>query len=222
MAGANIGKNKDSQDAVADYATGLRAVYPLADYVTVNISSPNTQGLRALQEKTALNELLHALVEVRASCIGEYGRSVPLLLKVAPDLDAQAIDDIVSVVLEQGIDGLIVSNTTISRPESLKSVHKKEQGGLSGAPLTAMSTSVLSTFYDLTQGRVPLVGVGGVSSARDAYAKIRAGASLVQLYTGLVYEGFRLVQRINDGLVDLLARDGFSNISQAIGADHRR
>jgi dihydroorotate dehydrogenase len=222
VAGANIGKNKDSQDAVADYATGLRAVYPLADYVTVNISSPNTQGLRALQEKNALNELLHALVEVRASCIGEYGRSVPLLLKVAPDLDAQAIDDVVSVVLEQGIDGLIVSNTTISRPESLKNMHKKEQGGLSGAPLMAMSTSVLSIFYNLTQGRVPLVGVGGVSSARDAYAKIRAGASLVQLYTGLVYEGFRLVQRINDGLVDLLARDGFSNISQAVGADHRR
>ncbi|MDG1286887.1 MAG: quinone-dependent dihydroorotate dehydrogenase [Rickettsiales bacterium] len=208
--GANIGKNKDQIDAAADYVRGLEAVSSLADYVTVNISSPNTQGLRDLQEKDALGQLLAALMEKRTK---------PILLKVAPDLDEEQITRIAEVVLEQKVDGLIVSNTTLDRPESLKSIHRPESGGLSGKPVFTKSNRTLKLFAQQINGKIPLVGVGGIASGSDAYAKIRAGASLVQLYTALVYQGPGLVARINRELLQLLAQDGFNHISEAIGAD---
>jgi dihydroorotate dehydrogenase len=203
---------------VADYVTGLRAVYPYADYITVNISSPNTQGLRDLQHHDALRGLLGALQAEANNAAEALGRKVPLLLKVAPDLSAEERADVAKAVLFYAMDGLIVSNTTLSR-EGLRSAHKTEAGGLSGAPLFERSTAVLADFYRLTEGRIPLIGVGGVDSAAAAYRKIRAGASLVQLYTALVYEGFGLVNEITLGLADLLAKDGFSHISEAVGRD---
>jgi dihydroorotate dehydrogenase len=217
IVGANIGKNRDSADAVADYALMARRVAPLADYITVNVSSPNTQGLRDLQHKEALRALLGAVLQARDE--GAGGRRVPLLLKIAPDLDEGACEDIAQVALDADIDGLIVSNTTVSRPESLRGAHRAQGGGLSGAPLMAPSTAVLARMHTLTQGRLPLIGVGGVGSAEDAYAKIRAGASLVQLYTALVYQGFGLVPCVQRGLAALLARDGFSSVADAVGVD---
>ena len=208
--GANIGKNKDQKDAIADYVKGLEAVSPLADYVTVNISSPNTAGLRDLQEKNALRELLSALMERRTK---------PILLKVAPDLDKSQIEQLAETVLDQKIDGLIVSNTTLDRPDSLQSIHKPESGGLSGKPVFAKSTEVLRQFARIIDGKIPLIGVGGIHNGTDAYAKIKAGASLVQLYTALIYQGPALVTRINRELVELLAQDGFNHISEAIGVE---
>jgi dihydroorotate dehydrogenase len=219
IAGANIGKNKESLDAVADYVTGLHAVYAHADYVTVNISSPNTQGLRDLQQREQLNILLKSLQDARKDCAQKNNRDVPMLLKVAPDLDLPAMEDIAEAVLAHGVDGIIVSNTTITRPEQLQSRHRHETGGLSGAPLFALSTECLRQFYKLTGGKIILVGAGGVSSAADAYAKIRAGATLVQFYTALVYQGFGVVCRIQAGLAELLEKDGFSSVRQAVGID---
>lgn len=221
ITGANIGKNKMSEDAVADYVTGLNVVYPYADYITVNISSPNTQGLRDLQQKDALVQLLGALKAAREVCRQMHGRNVPIALKVAPDLDHKQREDIVEAVLAHQIDAIIVSNTTTQRPASLKSVHRHEQGGLSGKPLLAIADENLRAFYTLTGGNIPLIGVGGIASAEDAYRKIRSGATLVQLYTALVYQGFSLVGRINDGLAGLFARDGLSRVSDATGADVR-
>lgn len=215
--GANIGKNKDTEHAVDDYLTCLEAVAPLADYVTINISSPNTAGLRDLQGKYVLEKLLTALIAKRDS----LPRRVPLLLKIAPDLLPQDKEDIAEVALEKGIDGLIISNTTIARPLTLQSRWRSEKGGLSGKPLFAPSTQVLAELYSLTQGKIPLIGVGGIGSGAEAYAKIRAGASLVQLYSALVYQGFGLVTRINRELAELLARDGFGSISEAVGTDTR-
>lgn len=219
IVGANIGKNKDSADAVADYVCGLEAVYPYADYVTINISSPNTPGLRALQQKESLNTLLAALMEKRDLLSLAHGRRLPLMLKVAPDLGASQKEDIATSVMAHRLDGLIISNTTIARPPSLKSPLASQQGGLSGGPLFAFSTETLKDFYRLTQGKIPLIGVGGISSAEDAYQKVRAGASLVQLYTALIYQGFGLVRNIQLGLVRLLQQDGFTHIHQAVGAD---
>jgi dihydroorotate dehydrogenase len=221
IAGANIGKNKDQTDAVADYVRGLEAVYALADYVTINISSPNTQGLRDLQHEEALGALLGALRAKAAELHASTGKHTPLLLKIAPDIDADARAAIASVISTHPIDALIVSNTTISRPEHLQSPHRAQTGGLSGAPLMALSTQVLADMYRLTKGSLPLIGVGGIASPADAYAKIRAGASLVQLYSALAYQGFALVRRMVDELPALLARDGFTHIREAIGADAR-
>lgn len=214
IAGANIGKNRDQEDAVADYTALLATLGPHADYITVNISSPNTQGLRDLQSRVAMEALLAALNETRA----RLSRRVPLLVKLAPDLDEAALVEAAQVALAQGIDGLILTNTTIARPP-LKSRHRNETGGLSGRPLFASSTAALATVYRATGGALPLVGAGGVSSGADAYAKIRAGATLVQLYTALVYQGFGLVRRINDELAALLARDGFASVGEAVGVD---
>jgi dihydroorotate dehydrogenase len=222
IVGANIGKNKQAEDAVADYVSGLTRLYPYADYITINISSPNTQGLRALQKREQLTQLLSTLVATRSALCDQHKKRVPLLLKIAPDLDDADLEDIAEVALVQKIDGLIISNTTIKRPRTLKSGLHGEQGGLSGAPLFAVSTEVLARMYVLTKGAIPLVGVGGISSAEDAYKKIRAGASLVQIYTALVYRGFGLVREIVEGLPPLLAKDGFNNIHDAIGADHQR
>jgi dihydroorotate dehydrogenase len=217
--GVNLGKNKTSDDAVADYVAGVRAFADQADYLVVNVSSPNTPGLRALQGRDQLAQLLDAVLVARAEAVPD--NPPPLLLKVAPDLTEDDKRDIAEVALEKNIDGLIATNTTIDRPPGLQGRDRVEEGGLSGAPLFAPSTRVLSDFYALTEGRVLLVGVGGVSSGADAYAKIRAGASLVQLYTALVYEGPGLIRRINRDLAALLERDGFANVSDAVGADHR-
>ncbi len=211
--GVNIGANKDSEDRIADYVRGMERLAPLADYVTVNISSPNTPGLRALQDKAALVELL-----VRVKAAAPEGK--PVFLKVAPDLEPADIDDIVEAVIANRIDALIVSNTTISRP-ALASRHGIESGGLSGAPLRDLAQQRLRDFRKASGGVVPLIGVGGIASAEDAYARIRAGASLVQLYSALVYEGPMLARRINAGLAALLERDGFANVAEAVGVDSR-
>jgi dihydroorotate dehydrogenase len=215
IVGANLGKNKDSADAVADYVAGVERLGPLSDYLVINISSPNTPGLRALQGKEPLKALIDGVAKVL------NGR--PLLLKIAPDLTAEDRADIAEVALASPLSGLIVSNTTIERPASLRSTNAKETGGLSGQPLFQPSTEVLSDMYRLTGGKLPLVGVGGIGSAAQAYAKIRAGASLLQLYSALVYRGPALVGEINRGLAKLLRQDGFASLSEAIGADaHHR
>lgn len=217
--GVNLGKNKDSADAAADYALGVHHLGRFADYLVVNVSSPNTPGLRALQGRAALAALLEAVKAARArACAPPLP---PLLVKIAPDLTDEDKRDIAAVAEEAGIDGLIVSNTTIARPATLKSAHRAEAGGLSGAPLFQPSTALLAEMFRLTGGRLALVGVGGVASGADAYAKIRAGAALVQLYTALVYEGPGLVGRIKRELAGLLRRDGFASLTDAVGADHR-
>lgn len=218
IVGLNIGKNKSTANALDDYLLLLERVYDAADYITVNISSPNTQGLRDLQEKSVLEVLLKTLLKKREE-LAAAGRKVPLLLKVAPDLTEEECADISEIGSSLSLDGLIVGNTTISRTEGLISANGRETGGLSGRPLFARSTNILKKFYRLTGGKIPLVGVGGISSGEDAYAKIRAGASLVQLYSALIYEGLGLVNRINDDLVRLLQRDGLTNIQEAIGVD---
>jgi len=216
ITGINIGANKDSADRVADYALCFDRLAGLGDYVTANVSSPNTPGLRGLQNRDELERLLGALTEARQ----KKNARIPILLKIAPDLDATALDDIAAVVLASGIEGMIVTNTTIARP-ALSSRHAGEQGGLSGRPLFAPSTEILRQMRQRVGTRIVLVGVGGVSSGADAYAKIRAGASLVQLYTALVYEGPGLVARIKRELLALLAQEGFSSVAAAVGADAR-
>jgi dihydroorotate dehydrogenase len=211
LVGINLGANKDSADRIGDYVQAFNRLSPLADYVTVNVSSPNTPGLRGLQNKDDLTRLLAALTSARKT-------RVPLLLKIAPDLDPQALDDIAAVVRASFIDGLIVSNTTIARP-TLKSIHANETGGLSGTPLLAPSTEILRQMRQRLGNAVTLVGVGGIASGEDAYTKIRAGASLVQLYTALVYQGPGLVNRIKRELLELLARDGFASVADAVGKD---
>lgn len=209
--GINIGANKDSADRVADYVIGVRNMEALADYLTVNISSPNTPGLRALQDKAALDDLLAQVMAART-------RDTPVFLKVAPDLQPADIDDIVGVAMARGIAALIVSNTTISRP-ALVSRHAGEAGGLSGAPLRDMAQQRIIDFRKASGGQMPLIGVGGIASAQDAYARIRAGASLVQIYSALVYQGPGLARKINKQLARLLQADGFANITEAIGVD---
>jgi dihydroorotate dehydrogenase len=216
IVGVNLGKNRDSSDAAADYELGIRRTARLADYFAINISSPNTPGLRELQRRASLEALLRPLLRAR----DESAPSVPLLVKIAPDLTTSERKEIASVALDAGIDGLIVSNTTLDRPVGLVSGHAPEAGGLSGRPLFASSTALLGDMYRLTQGRLPLIGVGGIVNAGDAYAKIRAGACLVQLYTGLVFAGPRLVSRIKRELAELLRRDGFASITEAAGAAH--
>jgi dihydroorotate dehydrogenase len=209
--GVNVGANKDSLDRIADYAVGVARMAALASYITINISSPNTPGLRALQDEGALSELIDA---VRAA-VPENGP--PLFLKLAPDLELSDIDVIVRLAMGK-MAALIVSNTTVSRP-SLRSKYAQESGGLSGAPLKALAQQRLVDFRRASGGAIPLIGVGGIASAEDAYARIRAGASLVQVYSALVYEGPGLARRINKGLVMLLKRDGFANVADAVGVD---
>ena len=211
IVGVNIGANKDSADRIADYAEGVKLLSPVADYLTVNISSPNTPGLRNLQAGGELVELLAAVREARTP-------GIPLFLKVAPDLESGDHGRIVRAAIDSGIDALIVSNTTISRPP-LRSQHAGESGGLSGAPLTDLSMQRLRDFRRILGNRLPLIGVGGIATAEQAYARLRAGASLIQLYSALVYEGPYLPKRINAGLKRLMARDGFTHIGQVIGID---
>jgi dihydroorotate dehydrogenase len=213
IVGANIGANKDAVDRMADYVTGLERLWPLADYFTVNVSSPNTPGLRALQTREALAELLGRLAETREALPGHR----PVFLKVAPDLEDGEVEAIADTVAENGFDGVIVSNTTITRPEGLRSAQAGEMGGLSGAPLAGLSTVVLARFHIAARGRFVLIGAGGVASGGEAYAKIRAGARAVQLYSALVYEGPGLVGRIARDLAARLRADGFSSVAEAVG-----
>ncbi|CAN7199515.1 quinone-dependent dihydroorotate dehydrogenase [Phenylobacterium sp. LjRoot219] len=214
VVGANIGANKDSDDRVGDYVEGLKRLWGLASYFTINISSPNTPGLRALQTKAALQELLGRLAETR-DALPAQGR-VAMFLKVAPDLEEGEVEAIVETVMANGLAGIIVSNTTISRP-ALKSGFREEAGGLSGAPLKTLSTQKLGEFAQAAAGRLVLIGAGGVASGADAYAKIRAGAAAVQLYSALVYEGPGLVTRIKRELAECLRRDGFASVQEAVG-----
>ncbi|MEO8546791.1 MAG: quinone-dependent dihydroorotate dehydrogenase [Sphingomicrobium sp.] len=210
IVGVNIGANKDSSDRVADYAAGVRTMAPVADYLAVNISSPNTPGLRALQDEGALDELLAA--------VGEARTGKPIFLKVAPDLNQGDPERIVRAAIDHGIDALIVANTTVSRPP-LTSRHAAESGGLSGQPLKPLALDALRRFRSASGGEIPLIGVGGISSADDAWERIRAGASLVQLYTAMVFEGPGIARRIAAGLARHLDRAGFASIAEAVGSE---
>lgn len=210
--GINIGANKDSADRIDDYARMTRIMAPLATYLAVNISSPNTPGLRALQDEGALTALLDAVLEQRGA------GGPPIFLKVAPDLECADIDAIARIALDKGLGALIVSNTTIDRPP-LKSAHAAEAGGLSGAPLKDKALQRVRDFRSATGGAVPLVGVGGIATSMDAWARIRAGASLVQLYSAMVYKGPGIARHITSGLEYLMQRDGFASITEAVGSE---
>jgi len=214
IVGVNLGANKDSADRIEDFVTGVRRLEGLVDFYTVNISSPNTPGLRALQDKAALVDLLSRVIAARDA----LKVKAPVFLKVAPDLADADKADIAAAVVERGIDALIVSNTTIARPDSLRGERRREKGGLSGRPLFLPSTILLKEFRQALGTHVPLIGVGGVSSLDDAYVKIRAGASLVQLYTALIYKGPGLVADIVEGLPARLKADGFRSVAEAVGA----
>jgi dihydroorotate dehydrogenase len=206
--GVNVGANKDSADRIADYVAGVRAMSPVAHYLTINISSPNTPGLRGMQDEGVLDELLAAIQEARSG--------KPIFLKVAPDLSPGDPERIVRAAIDHKIDAIIVANTTVSRPP-LRSRHASEAGGLSGEPLKALALDALRQFRRASGGDIPLIGVGGIANADDAWERIRAGASLVQLYSAMVYEGPGIARRIASGLAKRLKREGFGNIAEAVG-----
>jgi dihydroorotate dehydrogenase len=208
--GVNLGANKESKDRIADYVAGIRSMSPVARYVTINISSPNTPGLRDLQDQGALDDLLGAVQEARTTR--------PIFLKVAPDFVEGDPERIVKAAIDHKVDALIVSNTTVSRP-TLKSRYAGESGGLSGAPLKALALESLRRFRRASGGEIPLIGVGGIANADDAWERIRAGASLVQLYTAMVYEGPSIARRIAGGLAERVEREGMRNIAEAVGSE---
>lgn len=218
LVGANLGANKDSDDRAGDYVTGLTRLWGLADYFTINISSPNTPGLRELQGADEMEDLLGRLSDTRAALTGD-GPSVPMFLKVAPDVALSQIERIVEQARSYGMNAIIVSNTTLDRPDTLQSAHSGEGGGLSGQPLFDKSTEILREFADAANGSIDLIGVGGIGSGEQAYAKIKAGAKAVQLYSALVYHGPQLVAQICADLEARVKADGFKNISQAVGSD---
>ncbi len=217
IVGVNLGANKDSDDRIADYALGAAVFNKLASYITVNISSPNTPGLRALQSKGELETLIGRVREAIDGSAEEDGRRAPLVLKIAPDLVQDELDDIAAVCLKMRVDAIIVSNTTISRPP-LKSRYRNETGGLSGAPLFRLSTVQLARMHAATNGKLPLIGAGGISGAEDAWQKLRAGASLLQLYSALIYQGPQLIADTLQGLTDRLDEHGFSALHQVTGS----
>lgn len=217
VVGVNLGANKDTEDKAADYIACLTRFHADVAFATINVSSPNTERLRDLQGKAALSSLLTRVLDARDA----LPRRVPVFLKIAPDLTAAEIADIASVCLDLGIDAIVATNTTLAR-DGLTSRHASESGGLSGRPLFEHSTRVLAQLYRETGGQIPLIGVGGIASAKDAYAKIRAGASLVQLYTAMVYQGVSLGARIASGLDEMLARDGAASVRDVTGADAAR
>ena len=221
IVGANVGKNRETEDAASDYVAGIEAVCGFADYLVCNVSSPNTPGLRSLQARGAIAGLLARVMAARQRHAGKGARLPPLLAKVGPDLDDTQLRDIAEVALASGVDGLIVGNTTVARPPGLRSRHAAETGGLSGKPLMAPSTACLAQMYRLTGGRIPIIGCGGIASGADAYAKIRAGASLVQLYSALVFYGPGLVAEIKRELAARLRADRYASLAEAVGADHR-
>jgi dihydroorotate dehydrogenase len=210
VVGANLGANKDAEDRIADYETGLHRLGGRADYLTVNVSSPNTPGLSGLQTVEALEPLLARIKAARPV-------DRPVFLKIAPDLSGEDIGRIVEASLSHGLDGLIVSNTTLDRPDTLKSTHAGEAGGLSGAPLKARAARALAAAAEASAGRLPLIAVGGISDGAEAYARIRAGASAIQLYSALIFEGPGLVRRIKADLAARLRADGFSTVREAVG-----
>lgn len=216
IVGVNLGKNKDTEDAAADYEIGARTFGPLADFLVVNVSSPNTPGLRALQGPEPLRDLL---VRTKAALneATQGGHTPPLVLKIAPDLTDEDKADIAHVCMDVGVDGLIVTNTTLARPETLTSVHKGESGGLSGRPLYEASTRVLGEMYAETKGKMVLIGVGGIEDGMGAYKKILAGASLVELYSAMVYQGPALAARVNRELAEILKAEGFASVLHAVG-----
>lgn len=219
--GINLGKNKTSSDAVGDYVSGVQKFGALADYLVINISSPNTPGLRAMQGRQQLKELVEKVVSERNNLPPQ--RRPPILVKIAPDLTEQDKIDIAAVVgtKQSGIDGLIVSNTTVGRPDSLKGPKKSEIGGLSGTPLKEKATMTIRDMYRLTYGRLPIIGVGGIGDGEDAYEKIKAGASLIQIYTAFSYHGPTLIPKIKKQLADLVIKDGYQNVSEAVGVDFK-
>jgi dihydroorotate dehydrogenase len=214
MVGVNIGAGRDSKDRIGDYVSGIRHLAEVASYFTINISSPNTPGLRDLQAPEALDALLKAAQQARAAT----RRKPPLLVKLAPDLADGDLPEVVRVILSHGIDGIVVSNTTLAREGLSDRAFAKEVGGLSGRPLFARATRMLARVYQLTQGKLPLVGVGGIDSGETALAKIEAGASLLQLYTGLVFEGPALIGRIKQALIAAMAQRGAQSLKPLIGA----
>ena len=220
IVGVNVGANRDSDDRVADYVAGIETFAPLASYLVVNVSSPNTPGLRDLQAAAALDDLLARAIEARDRA-AEGSRRAPLLLKISPDLSLVELDELIAIARKRGVDGLIVSNTTVTRPAMLRDSSAREQGGLSGRPLFSLSTWMLAETYRRVEHDIPLIGVGGVDSAEAAWTKILAGASLVQLYTGMIFHGFGLVGKIKNGLAERLHRAGYISIVDAIGAEAR-
>jgi dihydroorotate dehydrogenase len=222
--GVNLGKNKDSPlDSVQDYVDGVVKFGGIADYLVINISSPNTSGLRSLQERDHMMKLIKDVINARNNLTNSAGlKGPPVVIKIAPDLTKEDKADIAKAVMTSDlkIDGLIVSNTTVTRPETLKNSSKSETGGLSGAPLKDLSRQAIFDMYKLTKGEIPIIGVGGVSSGQDAYDKITAGASLIQLYTSFVYIGPPVAAKINNELEQLLKKNGFSNIKEAVGSAH--
>lgn len=217
--GINVGANKDSEDRIADYAAGVETFLPYASYLTINVSSPNTPGLRDLQSAEALNALIERTLEARERAVRKGQERKPVLLKIAPDVSLSGLDDIVQVARKQAIDGMIVSNTTITRPVSLRERNASEQGGLSGRPLFNLSTRMLAETYLRAEQAFPIIGVGGVDSAETAWRKIRAGATLVQLYTGMVYKGFGIAREIKSGLSRFLDRGKHRSIQDVVGVD---
>lgn len=222
IVGANVGKNKDTVDGAADYAIGIEKVTPYADYLVCNISSPNTPGLRALQARAPIEDLLRRVVAARARAMPNASKLPPLVVKIAPDLNDEEMRDVAEISMALNIDGIMIGNTTIARGPELKSRYRNEAGGLSGEPLFALSTRRIADMYRLTEGRMTLIGTGGIGSGAQAYAKIRAGASLVQVYSALVFGGPGLAARIARELAGLLRSGGFSSVADAVGADHRK
>ncbi|MBN9452774.1 MAG: quinone-dependent dihydroorotate dehydrogenase [Bosea sp.] len=218
LVGVNLGANKESADRAADYATLARRLAPLADFLTINVSSPNTPGLRDLQAESALDDLVARTLAARDE-VATGGRHTPILIKIAPDLTLPELDGMIAVARKREIDGLIVSNTTIARPESLRSANKAETGGLSGKPLFTASTRILAEAFLRVEGQFPLVGVGGVDSAETAFAKIRAGATLVQFYSAMVFKGPGLAKEIKAGLATRARRAGLTRLTALIGRD---
>lgn len=216
LVGANLGANKDSEDRIADYVEGLTRLWGLSDYFTINISSPNTPGLRKLQGADEMDALLERIAETRMKLSAD-GTNFPVFLKVAPDLDGAEVPRVVEQVRTYALDAIIIGNTTIDRPDKIGPQWAKEAGGLSGQPLFEKSTRLLSEFHTATNGKIDLIGVGGVSSGAQAYAKIKAGAKAIQLYSALVFHGPQLVREICDDLSANLAADGFSKLSEAVG-----
>ncbi len=213
--GINIGPNKDTKEQKEDFCVGLKNFMQLADYITINISSPNTEGLRDFHNQEKLNDLLKSLNKIK----NEEKKNIPILLKISPDISDNHISEIVTIAIENSISALILTNTTNVNRDNLTSDSKNEEGGLSGEPLQELSTKMIKKFYKKISGKIPIIGVGGVNSGKSAYEKITAGASLLQLYTGFVYKGPAIVKNIKQELIEILKNKGFSNIKEAIGKD---
>lgn len=222
MLGVNLGRNKHSPDAYNDYIQGIKKFSCLADYLVINISSPNTPGLRAMQNKTTLQVLLSEVLKARSALPPEEQR--PILVKFAPDLADEDVQEIVTVVMQKefAVDGVIVSNTTIDRPASLKSINAGQIGGLSGAPLCQRSTQLIAKVYKWTEGKIPIIGVGGIFSGQDAYDKIQAGASVVQLYTAFIFHGPPVVTRVKQELDAILRKNGYKSVEEAVGKGYEK